>query len=248
MKCFVIVPSRYNSTRLPKKSLIKVGKKQETLIEHVYKRCIKSKLADKVYVVTDHEDIANDVYRFSNNVIMSANDLASGTDRVYQGASKLGLSDDDFIINVQGDSAMIEPSLIDDLIKAHKHQENKADILTFAVKITNNAEIENTNDVKVVLNKNNEALYFSRLAIPCNRDKEDKNTICYYKHLGIYGYSYKFLKTYVSLPVSMLESAEKLEQLRALENGYTIKVLHTSKDTIDINSSIDVDRLNKILK
>lgn len=247
MKYYVLIPSRYDSLRLPKKSLIKIGQSKETLIEHVFKRCIKSNLADFVYVLTDHIDIVQDVNRFSENVILTDKDLESGTDRVCQGAKLLGARDDDFIINVQGDMAMIDPSLIDDLIMYYKSNKQEADIFTFANKMTDTEEILDASKVKIVLTNNDMALYFSRLPIPYIREKDDIKGAGYYKHLGVYGYSYKFLETFVNLPIGNLENLEKLEQLRALENGCKIKVLHTTKSSIDINTKEDVVFINKLI-
>jgi 3-deoxy-manno-octulosonate cytidylyltransferase (CMP-KDO synthetase) len=249
MKNIILIPSRYDSSRLVKKSLVKIisHNKTQSLIEHVFKRCQKSKLYNDIYILTDHQDIVDEVHTFSKNVLMTDNNLASGTDRVYQGATLLEANDDDFIINIQGDCALIDPSLIDDLIKEYQLQKDNADIFTFVSKITNKEDLLNNGEVKVVLDNNKKAIYFSRSPIPYLREKEDESITIYYKHLGIYGYSYKFLKTFVNLKVGNLEQIERLEQLRAIENGYSIQTILTDKTTFDINYQQDVDNLNKIL-
>jgi 3-deoxy-manno-octulosonate cytidylyltransferase (CMP-KDO synthetase) len=246
MKNIVLIPSRYNSSRLNKKSLSKIG--EETLIENVFKRCLKSKLVDEVYVLTDHQDIIDEVQRYSDNVLMTDVDLPSGSDRVYQGSCLLNLSDDDFVINIQGDCAMLDYTLIDDLIVKYRETKDKADMFTFVKEVVNKNELIDESEVKVVLDNNKKALYFSRALIPYIREEEDKDILKYYKHIGIYGYSCKFLKTFVNLKVGNLEQIERLEQLRVLENGYSIQTILTKKDVFDINYQKDVDILNNILK
>ena len=237
----VCIPARYASSRLPKKALAKLG--DESLIEHVYKRCVQSKLADKVYVLTDHQAIFDEVKRFSDDVVMTDSSLPSGTDRVCAGAGIIGANDDDFIINVQGDQAFMDSALIDELITAYNHCEDKEQIAVFTLmnRVKNFEDLDNPGDVKIALDKNNKALYFSRSVIPYIRDNDmSKSQVPYFKHLGIYGYRYAFLKKYVSFPVGVLEQVEQLEQLRVLENGYAIEVVETDKTTMEINYPQDL--------
>ena len=246
MKYFVLIPARYHSSRLPQKSLARLG--NESLIEHVFKRCELCQKVDEVFVLTDHEDIKKEVNRFSPNVLLTSTTHPSGTDRVFEGASLLGANDDDFIVNIQGDQALLDPLLINDMIACYEQNKHSADMFTFARETSDENELASTGCVKVTLSKDNMALYFSRSLIPHLRETEDKSITTYYKHLGIYGYTFGFLRTFVGLEVGNLEQIERLEQLRAMENGYKIKVITTDKQTVDVDYPQDLRVVNEMIE
>lgn len=243
-KTIAIIPARYASTRLPGK-LIKYEAKDRTgkyLIEHVYKKAKEAKKVNEVIVATDDERIAEVVKEFGGCVKMTSVNHTSGTDRVAEAASDL---DTDFIVNIQGDEPDISGSMIDDLIDT-MYNEKTAAVCTFANKISLMEEFVNPNVVKVIIDKDSYAMYFSRAPIPYVRDKKngsifsvDKSTskkndsrMCtpfiFLRHLGIYMYRKDFLLTFSSLPVPDIENLEKLEQLRVLSNSYKIKVVLSS--------------------
>jgi 3-deoxy-manno-octulosonate cytidylyltransferase (CMP-KDO synthetase) len=246
MKYFVFIPSRYDSSRLRNKGLEYINETQ-TLIENVFSSALKSSLSNNTYVLTDHDKIKNKIEHLSKNILMTSTNLKSGTDRVHQGAQILNLSDDDFIINIQGDQAYFDYTLIDDMIYTYENNTYKVDMFTFASIEKDTKVLLNKNTVKLIMDKNDNGIYFSRSIIPsCDICDISKHT--FYKHIGIYGYTYRFLKKFVKLQPSYLEDIESLEQLRAIENGYKIKIIKTSKKTFDINTKEDlvfIKNLNK---
>ncbi len=239
-KTVAIIPARYASTRLPGK-LIKNEAKEQTgkyLLEHVYRKAKESKKVNDVIIATDDERIAEVVVGFGGCAIMTSTDHISGTDRIAEAASKL---DTDFVVNIQGDEPDINGSMIDDLIDA-MYSEKIAAVCTFANKIKTVEELIDPNAVKVVIDKDSYAMYFSRASIPYVRDQkgdsifsmidkidsEKDMPFLFLKHLGVYMYRKDFLLTFSSLPVPDIEKLEKLEQLRVLSNGFKIKVVPTS--------------------
>jgi 3-deoxy-manno-octulosonate cytidylyltransferase (CMP-KDO synthetase) len=241
MKKVIIIPSRYGSTRLGGKPLIKILGKP--LLEHVYLRCKKCENIDEIYVATDDERIANFCKTINAHVVMTSKEHKSGTDRVFQAAEILNLNDDDLIINVQGDQPLIHSVSIDEAVTPFL--KGSPLMSTLAYKIKNKNEINNPKDVKVVFSKTGKALYFSRASIPFPRDHE---TDYYYKHLGIYVYKKSFLKTFTSLPKSDLEEIEKLEQLRALEYGYDIEIVVTDYDSPEVDLESDISKIENLLE
>jgi 3-deoxy-D-manno-octulosonate cytidylyltransferase len=257
-KTVAIIPARYASTRLPGK-LIKSEAKEHTgkyLIEHVYRKVMEAKNVHEIIIATDDERIAEVVKNFGGCVKMTSMNHTSGTDRAAEIASSL---DADFVVNIQGDEPDIKGSMIDDLIDA-MYAEQEAVVCTFANKIGTVEEFIDPNAVKVVVDKNSYAMYFSRASIPFIRDgnihanfstakkilDEDntgKNTSFHFlKHLGIYIYRKDFLLSFSSLPVPKVEELEKLEQLRVLSNGYKIKVVVTSCTCEGVDTSEDFER------
>jgi 3-deoxy-manno-octulosonate cytidylyltransferase (CMP-KDO synthetase) len=243
MKTIAIIPSRYHSTRLPAKPLALIA--GLPMIQRVYQCALACPQLDAVYVATDDERIARCVQGFGGRSVMTSPQHASGTDRIAEAAQKLGLAPDDLIVNIQGDQPTFPPSVITDMI-----QPLLADpgipMGTLKYRITDLAEIDNPNHVKVVTDKNGLALYFSRSAIPYYRDKQ--SDYFYYKHLGLYAYRLHFLKTFTSLPVGLLEASEKLEQLRALENGFKIKVVETAYNSIEVDTPGDIAKVEAWLR
>ncbi len=257
-KTVAIIPARYASTRLPGK-LIKSEAREHTgkyLIEHVYRKVMEARNVHEVIIATDDERIAEVVQGFGGCVKMTSINHTSGTDRAAEIASDL---DVDFIVNIQGDEPDIKGSMIDELIDA-MYAEKEAVVCTFANKIRTVEEFTDPNVVKVVIDKNSYAMYFSRASIPFIRDgnihsnfstaKEildevntDNNTSFHFlKHLGIYMYRKDFLMSFSSLPVPKAEKLEKLEQLRILSNGYKIKVVVTPCNCVGVDTPEDFER------
>lgn len=240
MKKVIIIPARYGSTRLGGKPLVKILDKP--LVQHVYDRCKKSINIDEIYVATDDEKIENFCKAASIPSIMTSTDHKSGTDRVCEAADILKLSDDDIIINVQGDQPLIHPASIDDAVTPFL--KGNPLMSTLAYRVKNQNTINNPNEVKVVFSKTGKALYFSRSYIPFPREEQ---TDYYYKHLGIYVYKKSFLKTFTTLPQSDLEEIEKLEQLRALEYGYEIEIVITDHDSPEVDLQSDIFKIKSLL-
>lgn len=230
-----VIPARYGSVRFPGKPLAMIAGK--TLIERVYRQALRADL-EKVIVATDDRRILEAVQSFGGTAVMTG-DHPSGTDRVGEAVRDERC---DFVINIQGDEPLIDPGVINSV--AYALRENGwADASTAATKISRAEDIDNPNIVKSVFAKNGRALYFSRSRIPYDRD----HGAVYYKHIGIYGYRKKFLKRFVSLSRSSLESAESLEQLRMLENGYSMHVSVVAYDSISVDVPEDVQRIVALL-
>ena len=230
----IIIPARYGSIRFPGKVLIDIA--GQTMIERVARQALKTK-ADTVIVVTDHEEIFNICSNISGiKALMSPTDLSTGTDRVAFAAKTI---DDDIIINVQGDEPFIPFELINELIdELSINKELK--MVTACTAFASLEDSLNPDAVKVVLNNNKYALYFSRYPIPFDRDNIEN--IVRYRHIGIYGFKRDFLFQFADMPRSMLEKNENLEQLRALENGVSIKVVKTDYNPISIDTEDDLKK------
>ncbi|HHT9129412.1 MAG TPA: 3-deoxy-manno-octulosonate cytidylyltransferase [Candidatus Brocadiaceae bacterium] len=229
MKIIAIIPARYASSRLPGKLILPEVKAVtgKYILEHVYQNIIQAKRINKVIVATDSKLIYDVVRGFGGEAEMTSVLHTSGTDRIAEVAKHL---DADVIINVQGDEPEMSASMVDQVADA-LIEDKEAVMATLATKIKTTEELTNPNVVKVVLDNNGYALYFSRSQIPYVRDDKDpinEPNISFLRHLGIYAYKREFLLKYPTLPVSSLENAEKLEQLRALSNGYKIKVAVTN--------------------
>ena len=234
MKSIGIIPVRWASTRFEGKALAMLAGKP--LIQHVWERARQSQSLSEVAIACDDDRIAVAAEQFGARVVMTAKEHASGTDRLTEAIETL---DGDIIVNIQGDEPLIEPAVIDALVKAVI--EDPACSMGTAIKmITAKKELKDPNVVKVVVDGGMNALYFSRSLIPFNRDNDEEAV--YYKHLGIYAYRRDFLISYKSLPKSNLEKTEKLEQLRALEFGYKIKTIVTEVETIGVDTPEDLAR------
>ena len=243
MKIVGIVPARYASTRFPGKPLALIAGKP--LIQHVVERCNAAKSLNEVIVATDDSRIADFAKKFCR-VEMTRRDHPSGTDRIAEAAGKISC---DAIVNIQGDEPLIDPAVVDVVADALVQNE----MSTAATPIKNPAEFDNPNVVKVVVNAAGRALYFSRRTIPYLREaasgsvSEQLAAFPFLKHLGIYGYRRETLLRLVKCPVSPLENAEKLEQLRALENGIQIAVVKVEHDSVGVDTPEDVAKVEKIL-
>ncbi len=237
-----IIPSRYGSSRLEGKPLALI--KGKSMIQRVYEQAQKSKAVTRAIVATDDERIINAVQSFGGEAVMTSENCRSGTDRVAETAVMMGLSDDDIIVNIQGDQPVFNPITIDELIAPFADDQNLA-MSTLAFKIQDEREITDPKDVKVTFDNNGFAMYFSRAQIPYPRDAE--TTADFYKHLGFYAYKKSFLDKLVTLPTGTCEHVEKLEQLRVLEFGYKIKVVITPYDSPEIDLPEDIERIESRL-
>ena len=235
MKFLGIIPARYSSTRLEGKPLKMI--EGHTMIEWVYKRAKKSNL-DSLIVATDDERIYNEVINFGGQAIMTSKNHTNGTSRIAEVCEKM--TEYDTIINIQGDEPLIEYEMINSLIETFK--ENK-DLKMATLK--NKEEIKNPNNVKVVCDKNDYAIYFSRSVIPYPRKN---GNISYFKHIGIYGYKRDFVIEYSKMLATPLEEIESLEQLRVLENGYKIKVLETTHSLIGVDTQENLEQVINYIK
>lgn len=240
MKKVIIIPARYGSTRLPGKPLAILWKKP--LIQHVYERAIASNISE-VYVATDDPRIFDTVLGFGGKAILTRKEHTCGTERVAEACEILGLKEEDLIINLQGDQPLFPVEYFSFLIKPLLLF-SEISISTLATPITNKADLENPNKVKVVLDKKGFALYFSRLPIPYFRPPGREPL--YLKHIGVYAYRKGFLSKFVKLPPGELEMAEKLEQLRAMEYGYKIGVTVVPKDVPEVDTLEDLEYLKSL--
>lgn len=243
MNIIGIIPSRFASSRFPGKPLIDLAGK--TMIQRVYEQASKAKSLSKVMVATDDKRIFDHVLSFGGNVIMTSDSHQSGTDRCNEVLEKLDKKVD-AVINIQGDEPFINPEQIDLLANCFSNKETE--LATLVTTTDDPALIHNINRIKVVLDKNDVALFFSRASIPHMKGIQPGEWGAigkYYLHIGIYGYRADVLKEVTKLPVSFLEKTESLEQLRWLENGYRIKVAHTQHESYSIDSPEDVEGVLK---
>ncbi|ABN74661.1 3-deoxy-manno-octulosonate cytidylyltransferase [Actinobacillus pleuropneumoniae] len=249
MKFTIIIPARYASTRLPRKPLLDILGKP--MIQHVWERA-KQAGGHRVIIATDHSEIAEVVTRFGGEVCLTSDKHSSGTERLAEVVSKMNISDDEIIVNVQGDEPLIPPCIIKQVAEnLDNHQVNMA---TLAVKLTQRDELFNPNVVKVLSDKNGMALYFSRAAIPfardnfpdCSDDFVTQNQ--YLRHIGIYAYRAGFIKQYVQWQPTALEQLESLEQLRALWNGEKIHLdIALETPEVGVDTQEDLERVRLIL-
>jgi 3-deoxy-manno-octulosonate cytidylyltransferase (CMP-KDO synthetase) len=244
VKVLGIIPARYASTRFPGKPLALIA--GQPLIQRVVEQCRKAKSLADVIVATDDARIADVAKKFCR-VEMTRADHPSGSDRIAEVAGRCPC---DAVVNIQGDEPLIDPAVIDAVAGALARDE----MSTAATPIKNPAELDNPNVVKVVVSAAGRALYFSRRTIPYLREAASRSVneqlaaFAFLKHLGIYGYRRETLLRLVKFPVSLLENAEKLEQLRALENGIPIAVVKVDYDSVGVDVPEDVARVEKLLK
>ncbi|NDG93139.1 MAG: 3-deoxy-manno-octulosonate cytidylyltransferase [Gammaproteobacteria bacterium] len=219
MAFIALIPARMASSRLPGKPLVDIGGKP--MIQHVYERAVQSK-ADEVLIVTDAAEIQDAATGFGASTVMTSVEHSSGTSRLAEAASILGLPDNQIVVNVQGDEPLIPPAAIDQLAEALTA--STADMATLASPLNNYDDMLNANVVKVVTDARSEALYFSRAAIPFNRDESQTGLASSMQHIGLYAYRTQFLNAYQTWDETVLEKIEQLEQLRALYYGARILV------------------------
>ncbi|QHT48043.1 3-deoxy-manno-octulosonate cytidylyltransferase [Bacillus sp. SB49] len=237
MKVIGVIPARYNSSRFPGKPLADILGKP--MVQHVFERVSASDKIDEVVVATDHEDIKQTVLNFGGKVVMTREDHETGSDRMAEVVSKM---EGDIFVNIQGDEPLIHTGTIDKLVEAAL--ENPESVITAKTKLEDMEDVQDPNVVKVIADSKDTAIYFSRSPIPYNRSKEPTT---YYKHLGIYSYPRNVITKFVDLPQSPLERVEVLEQLRLLENDYTIKVIETTYDAVGVDVPEDIQKVETIM-
>ncbi|GAA0882624.1 3-deoxy-manno-octulosonate cytidylyltransferase [Sphingobacterium siyangense subsp. cladoniae] len=243
MKFLGIIPARYASSRFPGKPLIDIEGK--TMIQRVYEQVKKSTKLNEVVVATDDQRIAETVRSFGGKVVMTAEHHQSGTDRCAEVITNI--EGYDVAINIQGDEPFIDPTQID--LLANCFEDTTTQIATLVKEITAEEELFNVNIPKVVRNSKGEAIYFSRQTIPFLRAVEKDQWLqkqTFYKHIGIYAYQVDTLKALTQLPISMLEEAEALEQLRWLENGYAIQTAITTHETVAVDTKEDLAKILRL--
>jgi len=236
----VLIPARFGSTRLPGKPLAEIAGKP--MIQHVYERALRAQLVHDVIVATDDPRIIAAVEKFGGHAVITPPDAPSGSDRIAHVASRL--RDAEIIVNVQGDEPFLPPAMIDEAIRP-LHADPHVRVGTLARRIEDVGTLQDPAVVKVVLDRNSNALYFSRSPIPFGRDitpAELLTRIPVYRHIGLYVYRREFLLHYTTLPQTPLEQTEKLEQLRILEHGYPIRVAVTTHHSIAVDTPADLER------
>jgi 3-deoxy-manno-octulosonate cytidylyltransferase (CMP-KDO synthetase) len=230
-----IIPARYGATRFPGKPLAQIAGK--TMIQRVYEQAQKAKHLEQVIIATDDERIFSASRAFGANVRMTSPDHRSGTERVAEVAEDL---ESPIIINIQGDEPLLQGQMIDDLIQTL--QDPSVVMATLATEVRELDRIHDKDIVKVVVDKNGDALYFSRSPVPFQPSDH------FQQHIGIYGYQKEFLLKFHTLPVSRLEAIEGLEQLRVLENGYKIKIVSTPFTILSVDIPQDIMAVEKLLR
>ncbi len=238
MKVIAAIPARYAATRFPAKLMQLLGDK--TVIGHTYDNTVATGLFDDVVIITDSDIIFQEISSHGGKAVMSKREYESGTDRI---AEAVALSDADVIINVQGDEPFIKKQPLEELINSFR--DHSVRVASLMHVITDTTMIADPNCVKVVVDQNMNALYFSRSAIPFNRNNEQ--SVTYYKHIGIYGYRKEALLKFTSLSASLLEYAEKLEQLRLLESGIAIRMIVTGPWSISIDTPKDLEKAKGLI-
>ncbi len=241
MKIVALIPARFASTRFPGKPLARL--KGKPIIQHVYERARQSELLEEVIVATDDERIKQAVEAFGGKALMTSAQHTCGTERIAEAAEILRLAQDDIVVNIQGDQPLFEPAVVEELVRPLLLKA-QIPVSTLAVPIKYEEELFDPHRVKVVLNREGLALYFSRSPIPFYRPPGPKPV--YLRHIGIYAYRREFLETFVRLAPGELESAEKLEQLRVLEYGYPLAVSITKYDCPEVDTPQDLERLKSL--
>ena len=237
-KILGVIPARFSSTRFPGKVLAQIAGK--TMLQHVYQRACLSTYLTSVIIATDDDRVYTVARDFGARVRLTRSDHLSGTDRAAEVASA---EDAEIVVNIQGDEPLISPAAIDAAILPLVHSPALV-MATLKKRIEDPREITDPNVVKVVTNRSGDAVYFSRCAIPFEREQSAGTP--YFKHIGLYVYRRKFLLAYPSLPVGPLEAAERLEQLRALENGFRIRVVETEYESLGVDTPEDLERVSKL--
>ena len=243
MKIYGIIPARYGSTRLPAKALADIAGKP--MIQRVYERAGQSSSLDRLTVATDDERIYERVKSFGGEALMTSPAHPSGTDRVCEAAKLLRVQEEDLIVNIQGDQPLFEPGMIDEVVSPFRDDQN-LNMGALVHPIRTLEDLANPSVVKVVFDKMGFALYFSRSPMPYVISPSAD--LRYYKHIGPYAYRMEFLVKFTRMERGMLEQWESLEQLRALENGYRIKVVETKFDSQEVDTPEDLEKVRNIMK
>ena len=238
MKIGAFIPARYAATRFPAKLMQTMGDK--TVIRHTYDNTVATRLFDAVYVVTDSEIIFNEITQHGGNAIMSKRSHESGSDRIAEAVQDLDI---DIVVNVQGDEPFVKREPLEKVIAVFS--DTTVQVASLMQVLTDNTLIQDPNYVKVAVDKNNNALFFSRSVIPYPRSTE--SAITYYEHIGVYAFQKQALLNFTNWPISPLEAAEKIECLRYLENGISIKMVVTEYMGVEIDTPADLIKAAKLL-
>lgn len=238
MKIGAFIPARYAATRFPAKLMQILGDK--TVIRHTYDNTVATGLFDVVYVVTDSEIIFNEITQYGGNAIMSKRSHESGSDRIAEAVQELDI---DIVVNVQGDEPFVKREPLEKVIAVFS--DAKVQVASLMQVLIDSALIQDPNYVKVTVDKNNNALFFSRSVIPYPRSTE--SPITYYEHIGVYAFQKQALLNFTNWPMSPLEAAEKIECLRYLENGVSIKMVVTEYMGVEIDTPADLIKAAKLL-
>ncbi|MDR2513542.1 MAG: 3-deoxy-manno-octulosonate cytidylyltransferase [Puniceicoccales bacterium] len=244
MSIIVAIPARLASTRLPRKVLLDLGGKP--VVQHVWERASQMRLASRVVILADSEELANTAQNFGAEVILTPPECPSGTARLASALEKLP---GNFFLNVQGDEPCIEPTLLDAL--ATRWHDTQCELVTAVSRIHDTTRLQNPNVVKVVRGESGQALYFSRSPVPYRRGLSmekwlDDNSTPYWAHIGVYGYTRKTLASYPALPPTRLEVIESLEQLRFIEHGKIFQTVETNYHPIAIDTAEDLENARKL--
>ena len=241
MKIIAMIPARYSATRFPGKLMKDLGGK--SVILRTYEAALNTELFDEVYVVTDSEIIKENITNAGGNVIFSKKEHECGSDRIAEAVTDINT---DIVINVQGDEPFIDKTSLSKLIEVFKADtENEIDLASLKVQITNKKDIENPNNVKVITDVNNLAIYFSRSVIPYHRDATIN--VKYYKHKGVYAFRKQALLDFYNTPITPLEAAEKIEAIRYQEIGKKIKMVETTVEAVGIDTPEDLEKAKQYL-
>lgn len=240
-KIIGVIPARWASTRFEGKVLAPINGKP--MIEYVWKQARKCRMLNEVIIACDDERILKAAKSFGAQAVMTAVDHPSGTDRIAEAVKNIAA---DVVLNIQGDEPLIDPDVIESLAKVMQ-DDALCPMATVIKKIEDEGEISDPNVVKVVIDQNKRAIYFSRSPVPFNRDRKPFSQAGYYKHIGLYAYTKDFLKIFVGLPKSHLEQIEKLEQLRVIEAGYAIKTVETKVETIGVDTPEDLKKVQTLM-
>lgn len=241
MKIIAMIPARYSASRFPGKLMKDLGGK--TVIQRTYEASVNTNLFDEVYVVTDSEIIKENIAELGGNVIMSIKEHQCGSDRIAEAVENINA---DIVINVQGDEPFIDEESLAKLIQVFKEDlKSEVDLASLKVQITDKEDIENPNNVKVITDVNNLAIYFSRSVIPYHRDTNIH--VKYYKHKGVYAFRKQALLDFYKTPMTPLEASEKIEAIRYQEIGKKIKMVETSVESVGIDTPEDLEKAKKFL-
>lgn len=236
-----VIPARYSSSRFEGKVLADIMGKP--MLQHVWERAKQSNLLDELIIACDDERVAAVAKKFGAKTVMTAKGHASGTDRLCEVANPIEAK---VVVNIQGDEPLVHPTMINAVVRALL-EDKSLTMATIMKAIDDPQVINDPNVVKVIIDKNDFAIYFSRLPIPCRAENSEVKLPVYFKHIGLYSYTKDFLFTYKNLPVSYLEKVERLEQLRVIEEGFRIKVIETKHDTIGVDTPEDLEKVREYL-
>jgi 3-deoxy-manno-octulosonate cytidylyltransferase (CMP-KDO synthetase) len=242
LKIIAMIPARYEATRFPGKLMKDLNGK--TVIRRTYEAAVNTKLFDDVYVVTDSDVIYDEILQFGGEAIKSKKEHDCGSDRIAEAVEDM---DVDIVVNVQGDEPLIDRESLRKLLEVFKDDDEKAiDLASLKTRLHESDEILNPNNVKVITNKDNLALYFSRFPLPYPRDTT--SGVIYFKHIGVYAFRKQALMDFYNLPMLQLEATEKIECLRYLEYGKSIMMVETDVKGIGIDTPEDLEKAKKLFK